>query len=581
MTTTAASDAIEFCVRFFRQLLASGVSHVVLSPGSRSTPLALGAHTAGLEVVVQLDERSGGFHALGLAKAQRRPVALVSTSGTAAANYLPAVIEASHSGVPLVVCSADRPPELRAWGAGQTIDQVGMFGTNVRWWFDAPVASESPSSMGADLAARAVLESSRHPAGPVHINFPFREPLIDITGVPVVPDGEAMTVSTAMPPSPAPGLVSEVADLVRRYERGVIIAGPADFGPDGGALVALARAAGWPVLAETTSQLRTGPDAIDGPVVATFDLWLRNAELAQEFAPELVFAAGATPTSKALRRWLAGSVPRHVIVADSARDLPDPEHLATVITDCSGPALAAGVAAEVGALNRRGRWEARWRRAEAAASSAITLALEDARFAEPAVLRAIADAVPDEAAIYLSNSMPVRDADALWPSEAVGRRFFSNRGAAGIDGMISAAAGAARGAEEPVVLVTGDLAFLHDLSGLVAVGRDPVPLVVVVLDNAGGGIFSMLSVSEVLPPGTFERLFTTPHSMDLSALAAAARVGCSQPASLDALRTAIGEAVGRLEPTVIHLSLDIDAGFQQRFELETAAQQAVEAGLRE
>jgi 2-succinyl-5-enolpyruvyl-6-hydroxy-3-cyclohexene-1-carboxylate synthase len=434
--------------------------------------------------------------------------------------------------------------------------------------------------MGAELAARAVLESGRYPAGPVHINFPFREPLVDASGVPDVPAGEPLTVATAMPTSPPPGLVSEVADLVRRYERGVIVAGPADFASGGEALVDLARAAGWPLLAETTSQLRTGSQAGDGPVVATFDLWLRDRELAREFAPAVVFATGAAPTSKAVRRWLAASAPRHLIVTDPVRDLPDPNYLATVIADCAGPALAAGVAADVGALNRGGSWEAMWRRAETAATSAITAALEDAAFAEPAVMRTIAQAVPDAVAIYLSNSMPVRDADALWFTEPVRRRFFSNRGAAGIDGMVSAAAGAARGAG-PVVLITGDLAFLHDLSGLIAVSRDQLPLVIVVLDNAGGGIFSTLPVAEVLSSGAFGRLFTTPHAMDLAALAGAAGVVCSQPASFDELRAAVVEGVGRSEPTVIHLSLDIDAGLRQRAELAAAAQRAVEAGLRE
>ncbi len=580
MAASDTSVAIEFCSRFFSQLSASGVRHVVVSPGSRSTPLTLGAHAAGLDLSIQLDERSGGFYALGLAKALRAPVGLVCTSGTAAANYLPAVVEAAHSGVPLLVLTADRPPELRAWGATQTIDQVAMYGSNVRWWFDAPVASEAPPAMAAGLAARAFLEATRRPSGPIHINFPFREPLVDATGI---PDATGSTRPIAVSPAAGgvePLEVAAVADLVKKFERGVIVAGPADHDVEAAAAVgSLARASGWPILAEPTSQLRNGPHVADGLVVSTADLLMRSRGVADLLTPDAVLTVGAVPTSKAIRQWLQRARPSAMMLTDVGRDLPDPGYLATLIAASPGAVLAGGVAETVGELERGSAWAESWRAADDAATVAIADVLDGDLVTEPAAVRAAALAVPAGAAVYLSNSMPVRDADSVWPATALPRRFFSHRGAAGIDGLTAAAAGAARGLDEPVVLITGDLAFLHDLGGLMAAGRLAAPLVVVVLDNGGGGIFSMLPVADMIPADVFDRLYTTPHGMDLAALAAATGVDCRQPASLDVLGEAVAVACSRRLPTVLHLELDIAAGFAQRGRLADAVGLAAATAL--
>jgi 2-succinyl-5-enolpyruvyl-6-hydroxy-3-cyclohexene-1-carboxylate synthase len=268
-------------------------------------------------------------------------------------------------------------------------------------------------------------------------------------------------------------------------------------------------------------------------------------------------------------------------VTDLGRDLPDPGYLATLIASSSGAALAARVAEAVGDLERRSAWSARWRAVDGAAATEIAGILGEGALTEPAAVRAVAASAPDAAAIYVSNSMPVRDADSVWPATATPRRFFSHRGAAGIDGLTAAATGATRGLSEPVVLLTGDLAFLHDLGGLMAAGREGAPLVVVVLDNGGGGIFSTLPVSEAIPADTFDRLYTTPHGMDLTALAAATGVGCRRPTSLDQLRQSVADACAERLPTVIHLAVDIAAGFAQREQLADAVGQAAAAALAE
>jgi 2-succinyl-5-enolpyruvyl-6-hydroxy-3-cyclohexene-1-carboxylate synthase len=580
MAGSDASSAMEFCIRFFTQLGNLGLRHVVVSPGSRSTPLTLGARAAGLALEIQLDERSGGFHALGIAKALRAPVALVCTSGTAAANYSPAVVEAAHGGVPLLIFTADRPPELRGWGASQTIDQVGLYGSNVRWSFEAPVASEAPFGLAAGLAARAMLEATTDSGGPVHINFPFREPLIDATGVPeIVPSPRPIAAEPAVF-SADPSVVAAVVDLVRRFERGVIVAGPADHDPAAVEEIgSLARAAGWPILAEASSQLRTGPHTADGLVVSTADALLRSSVGGDLPTPDVVYSVGAPPTSKAVRTWIEQAQPRHVVVTDAGRGVPDPAYLATVIHPSSGAALAGEVAAAVGDLGPRSGWAADWQKAERAAAIAITDVLQDGTFAEPAAVRAVATAAPREAVIYLSNSMPVRDADAVWPTAAHPRRFLSHRGAAGIDGLTSAASGAAGALEIPVVLITGDLAFLHDVGGLMAAARSKAPLVAVVLDNGGGGIFSMLPVAEAIPPDVFDRLYTTPHGMDLAALVEAVGLTCRKPTSLAQLREAVADACDAMEPSVICVDVAITEGIEQREQLVAAVSQAAAAAL--
>jgi len=581
MAGSEASVAIEFFVRYFRQLASLGIDRVVVSPGSRSTPLTLGAHAAGLGLSIQIDERSGAFYALGLASALRRPVALVCTSGTAAANYLPAVVEASHSRIPLLVFTADRPPELRGWGASQTIDQVGMYGANVRWFFDAPVASAAPPEMAGSLAARTVLEATGPRPGPVHVNFPLREPLIDPTGIPeiVAPQRGGIGVVASVVAA-RDDEVQALAAMVRAHQRGVIIAGPAHH--DAAAVAAIARfadTARWPILAETTSQLRTGPHVAEGLVVAGADLLLRSDAVASAMAPDVAVMVGASPTSKPTRRWLEQSQPREVVVTGSARDLPDPAYLATMITDVPGAVLARSVADAVGDVDRDPEWVSQWRMLDDAATSTMAALLAGTPLTEPSAMRSVADAVPAESAIYLSNSMPVRDADTVWPATTEARRFFSHRGAAGIDGLTAAAAGAAAGLDRPTVLLTGDLAFLHDIGGLMAAAREAVPLVVVVLDNGGGGIFRVLPVAEAIPAGVFDRLFTTPHGMDLPALATAVGIACVPVETAAELETAVAEACCQRTPTVIYVTVDTTAGVAVRDAVTAAAGEAAYTAL--
>ena len=567
MTTSPAARAIGFCTRFFAQLQAGGLETVVISPGSRSTPLVLAAEAVGLEVVVAHDERSGAFFALGAAKARRGPAALVSTSGTAAANSLPAVVEAAHSGVPLLVLTADRPPESRGWGPGQTIDQSRLYGSNARWFFEAPPASEAPSALAAQLGARALLEASRGSAGPIHINFPFRKPLVDADFTSASAEAVANPIgATASAATPAvPRDVAVVRALLQDTPRGLLVAGPGDLTPDDVAAVAeVARRAGWPIIAEPTSQLRSGPHVADAQVVASADVIVRAPKLAVDLAPDAVMTIGSAPTSKAVRRWLATVQPEQVVVTSSGRDLADPDYLATSLLSSPGAAIAAALVAE-GFIDRDSDdWTGTWRDADQMATAEIEKVLRTAAFSEPSAIRTIADTLPSEAALYVSNSLPVRDVDLVWPASPRETRVFCHRGAAGIDGLVSAAAGAAAVLDAPTVLIAGDLAFLHDIGGAMMAARLGLPLVIVVLDNGGGAIFDQLPEADVVPPSVFTRLYTAPHQMDIPALAAAAGLDTVQVATVDELSDALHTACAAAQPALVYASVEAHVGYEVR-----------------
>ena len=425
MERAPADHALGFVTRFFAQLAASGVTHAVLSPGSRSTPLSLGAHAAGLDTRVSIDERSGGFYALGMAKATRRPVVLACTSGTAAANYLPAVVEAAHSGVPLLVLTADRPPELRGWGAGQTIDQQRLFGSNTEWFFDAPVASEAPTELASRLAARCVIEAA---AGPVHVNFPFRKPLVG-EAMPILDDLQRVVTTTSDAPRPSSAEVEHLVGIAAQRQRGLVVAGPGDLGTDDVAGVAkFAQLAQWPIIAEPTSQLRCGPHLADNLVVATADLLLRDRRFAADVVPEAVLVVGGAPTSKSIRTWLADHRPRHVIASTAGRDVADPFLLSTALTGVATTQLAAAAASRMEETPPDTAWPKTWSDADRSALAVIEAELGGGSLDEPRSVRAVADSIPPQTAVYVSNSLPVRDLDTVWPPTAQPRRFYAHRG---------------------------------------------------------------------------------------------------------------------------------------------------------
>ena len=561
---------------FFEELVRAGVEHVCVSPGSRSTPLAVAAaRCSGLRCWSQLDERCAGFFALGLARASAAPVALVCTSGTAAANYLPAVVEAHYARVPLLVLTADRPPELREWGAGQTIDQLGLYGRHVRRFVElpTPAAGSGPLRYARSLACRAVADAVGRPPGPVHLNWPLREPLEPVpadAGAGGFAQGDPLAAA-GRPGSPYAAVSrgsllagererTALVDLALAHERGVIVCGPAHPLPGlAGAVAELGRLAGWPILADPTSQLRRGPHCEWAPVIAHADLLLRDADFAAAHAPELVLRIGDTPVSKAQRLWLEAAPPAHLLLVDPDGGWNEPSHLASQVLRLDPLALCRDWAA--GLTERR---ESDWLRSFVSADRRVGEALGRAIEAEPALLepravRELAPLLPEGALLYVSNSMPVRDLDAFLPAAGPSLRVLANRGANGIDGVLSSALGAAAANAGPVVLLTGDLALLHDLGGLLAARRHELSLTIVLLDNDGGGIFSFLPIAEYGDAVDFEELFRTPHGLDFSHVAALFGLGHTRVRAWPEFRSAVRRSLADPGTQLIELPVDRDA----------------------
>ncbi len=568
-TPRDANPAHAASAELFAALADAGVAQVCVCPGSRSAPLAIAAaQTPGLRVWTQIDERAAAFFALGLAKTSRMPVALVCTSGSAAANLLPAVVEARYSGVPLVLLTADRPPELRGVGAGQTIDQTRLFGSHVRWFAEAALPEPGAATLRhfRSLAERALAQALGPPAGPVHLNLPFREPLEPagpLAGA-AAPEPRALAgprlERRAAPPAEAE--IDALCRLARERERGVLACGPLDLRPGAAAAIArFAQLAGWPLLADPLSQLRCGAWTAEAPVIASSDLLLRDADFAARHAAELVLRIGASPTSKALRLWLEGHPPDELVLIDPERERHDPSGLATRVWHCD-PELLCAAASErlAGPPPRRSpHWLASWRRAESQAALALDEAFaDDAALLEPNAVRALADELPDGALLVVSNSMAVRELDAFLPASRRALRVLGNRGASGIDGLVSTALGCAAARAGATLLLTGDLAFLHDAGGLLAAHRHALSLAVVVLDNDGGGIFSYLPIAAQAERVHFEELFRTPHGLDLAPIAAAYGATAVRIGSLAHLRSALKDALVRAGVTLLVVPVDRD-----------------------
>jgi len=495
----------------------AGVVEAVLAPGSRSAPLALAlAADERIRLSVFLDERSAAFFALGAAKASGRPVAVLSTSGTAAANFHAAVLEARHARVPLIVCTADRPPELRDTGAGQTIDQVKLYGDAVRWFVEVGAPEDFPHAgrYWRSIGARSVTASLGPPAGPVHLNLAFREPLVP-TGAPLVeadgrPGGVPWTDSRTQPAAADPRVVATLAAAVNAHARGVVVAG---WGSGVPSIVAsrFAGAAGWPVLADPISDLRCGPAAI-----STYDPLARAGRLPH---PEIVLQIGAPLTNRPARERLDGAPIRLLI--DPHGEWLDPARSATHRILGEAQALLRAAAEQICSRAPASSWLDGWQAEEAVARAAIDDLLDgwDEPF-EGRVARDVAACLPHGSTVVVGSSMPVRDVESF-VAPRDGLRWLANRGANGIDGFTSTVLGVARAADGagPVVGLLGDLTLLHDAGGLLHAADRGLDATLVVLDNDGGGIFSFLPQAGL--PEHFETVFGAPHGVDLLAVAAA------------------------------------------------------------
>ena len=552
---------------FTAQLARSGVHHAVIAPGSRSTPITLAlARNTSIRTWLHLDERAAGYFALGLARQLNEPVAIVTTSGTASANLLPSIVEASLSRIPLVALTADRPPELRDIGANQTIDQVRLFGSHARWAVELPITdgSKALEAYARGIAARAVATAADLPAGPVHVNVPMREPLIDEGWRQALDEGAAAASLDVAPnpitpyeqPAPrrpyAPVLTPTVARpheharaaaarLVERVlgRRGLIVCGPESDALPAEAIDTLARTLGWPILADPLSGVRSGRHSLVR-VIDTYDALLRSPRFAARAAPEVVLRFGAAPTSKVLNQFLASLQGVPQLVVDVAGGWRDPDATTSVMLRAEPRALCDAVvdalvarrpSAFTGAANDPARvgapyhadsgWLEFWTSANHTARAALDeLLREQAEPFEGYAPVALTSAVREVTTVVLGNSMIIRDADSFMPSQSRALRFVGTRGASGIDGVVSTAVGAAAAGTGPVAAIVGDLSFLHDLNGLWALRRHHLSLLVALVNNDGGGIFHFLPQAD-LASAEFEEWFGTPHGIDFSSAIAA------------------------------------------------------------
>ncbi|HEY1778337.1 MAG TPA: 2-succinyl-5-enolpyruvyl-6-hydroxy-3-cyclohexene-1-carboxylic-acid synthase [Solirubrobacteraceae bacterium] len=542
---SAPDDAHLLIAAFVDELVRCGVTDACTSPGSRSTPLvlALARHPA-LRAHSHIDERASAFFALGLAKASGRAVAIACTSGTAAANFVPAVIEASEAGVPLIVLTADRPPELRETGAGQTIDQIKLYGGAVRWFFEVgnhDLSAERVAWMRA-LGCRAHAAATGARPGPVHLNWPLRDPLVP--SAPLSAPGGRPNGRPWVEVAPASRAPTKLAHHIAEAARGIIVAGRSDAGL-APAVPELARAAGYPLLAEPLSGARSGAAAI-----ANYDALLRDSDFAAAHAPEVVIRLGDLPTSKTLRLWLAGLRDASQITVDpGGGPWQDPASVVELVLSADPDTLTAPPAAP-------SDWLASWREADALATDAVQSTLAD-ELSEPNVARILGESLPTEATLFVAASMPVRDLEWFWPAREDAARVLSNRGANGIDGTLSSALGVAATTDGPVVALLGDVAFAHDLSGLLAAARLDLDLTVVVINNDGAAVFDYLPIAA--ERDVYERHIATAPGLELERAAALYGLRYERPDSLAALRELVRTPRGR---TLIEVVTDRAAGVE-------------------
>jgi 2-succinyl-5-enolpyruvyl-6-hydroxy-3-cyclohexene-1-carboxylate synthase len=526
-----------FAATFVDELAAQGVEYACVSPGSRSAPIAMALqHHPKTNVLMHIDERSGSFFGLGLAKATGKPVVLLCTSGTAAAEFHAAVVEASYSRTPLIVITADRPPELQGAGANQSIDQQRLYGTAVRWFFDPgpPVELPNAGRLWRRLAARAVAEAFD---GPVHLNLPFREPLVPPPGQAPVPIGVAGQSVGRGRLLPSPAQVSALASALQRAQRPLVVAGEMR---DGDRLAPALHRLGLPVLAEPTSQLRR-PES--GASIDSYEALLR-AGWSLQHGPDLVIRLGGMPTSPALNKWLAAaSAPTFLI--DPEHAWRDQDHVATSIFACDPQPLIEALPPL-----ERVSWREQWVAAGKRATAAIAATLVSTPMHEGHVVRALSSRLADPAQVFIGSSMPIRAAEAFWPQARPQQRFFANRGASGIDGLVSTGLGLAAGrVNTPTVLLLGDLSLYHDMNGLWAIRRHGIRATVVVCDNDGGGVFNFLPQAQ--HQDVFEELFATPLGLDLAQVARLYGLVYSPVTDRSGLEPALADAIAAPTPTMV------------------------------
>ncbi|TMC98748.1 MAG: 2-succinyl-5-enolpyruvyl-6-hydroxy-3-cyclohexene-1-carboxylic-acid synthase [Chloroflexi bacterium] len=526
-----------FAATFVDELAAQGVEYACVSPGSRSAPIAMALQRhPRIKVIVQIDERSSSFFALGLGKSTGKPAVVLCTSGTAAAEFHPAVVEAFYSRTPLIVVTADRPPELRDVGANQAIDQQHLYGTAVRWFFDPGTPADLPGAprIWRRLAARAVAEAA---GGPVHLNLPFREPLVPPPGQVPSAEGESGQTITSGRILPTPAQLATLASALQRAKRPLVVAGEMR---DGERVAPALTRLGLPVLAEPGSQLRR-PET--GGAVESYEALLR-AGWSLEHGPDLVIRIGGTPTSRAMNAWLAAAAAPTFLI--------DPDHSWRDQDQVARHVIATDPQSLLEALPpvNRAAWRDEWVAAGKKAGAAISATLISTPLHEGHIVRALASRLPEVAQVFVGSSMPIRAADSFWPLAKSKQRFYGNRGASGIDGLVSTGLGVATGRSDvPTVLMLGDLSVYHDMNGLWAIGRHGVKATIVVCDNNGGGVFNFLPQAQ--HPDVFEEIFATPLGLDFAQIARLYGLVYSPVTDRSGLEPAISDAIEKATPTMV------------------------------
>ena len=535
MGSSAATTAT-FCATLVDEWLHCGVRHAVVSPGSRSTPIALEiANRQEIEMHIFHDERSAAFAALGVAKASGVPAILVCSSGTAAVEFHPAVVEAHHSETPILICTADRPAELQGVGAPQTIDQQNLYGVAIRKFVNAEVANDSESHTWRHIARDLFATSLGDVQGPVHLNLRFREPLMGFaTNLPPRSASDAViTKKVALPSSRSLRKLNKALES----ENGLIIAGPENYRVE--SILRLAETLGWPIIADPRSGTRV-PNKL---VVAGADAILRDEDFSKRLRPDVVLRFGTLPASKVVNSWLSGSGANQVVITTTP-SLTDPYRQCSLHIVSDIDELCAGlvsVHSKESIRNRSLSWLDKWIAAEDSAQKAINAALADEPgLTEPGVARAIYALVPEASHLVVSSSMPIRDVE-WFGAPRNGLRVHANRGANGIDGVVSTAVGVALATRQPTTLLIGDIALLHDVNGLINLASRKIDLRIVVIDNNGGGIFSFLPQAQALDEAKFEKIFGTPHDANIKMLAQAHQINTHELTNISDLAEVLSQ----------------------------------------
>jgi 2-succinyl-5-enolpyruvyl-6-hydroxy-3-cyclohexene-1-carboxylate synthase len=505
-----------YTAAFVAELVQTGVTEAVVSPGSRSTPMAMVmAEHPGLNVHIHVDERSAAFFALGKAKASGKPVAILCTSGTAAANYFPAIAEANISRSPLIVITSDRPHELRDVGAPQAIDQIRLYGHHVKWFVEMAIPEKSDEMLRyvRSVCGRAAATALQAPSGPVHLNFPFREPLIPRLDENIFQLNErpkqyvnvrngALTIDKSD--------LSEIASKINEHEKGIIICGQIENTAFTDMVTELSERLHFPILADPLSQLRSGKHSTAN-VIDAYDTILRSADAKNFLKPTIVLRFGAMPVSKALTIFLKENYQAEHLVVDGGGGWRDPAALTTEMIYCDETKFCEELLSEVKANNDQ-QFLHKWQALNRLTKDNLTVIRDTTELSESRLFYQMAEMLPEHANLFVGNSMPIRDLDSFFHNNEKSIRILANRGANGIDGTVSTALGAASVTSQPSYLVLGDLTFFHDLNGLLAAKLYTINLTIIVINNNGGGIFSFLSQAE--HPKHFELLFGTPLDLD-------------------------------------------------------------------